>query len=104
MLISYLFLLRPLVENLDTRILDFIDLVRIQSLNLPNYKLTEQKNILKNYVKLKLESMKYFLQTYKEYCDIIGYNSFELNYIDLLIKDPSSLPTDLSPYSFQKRM
>lgn len=105
MLISYLFLLRPLVENLDTRILDFIDLVRIQNEELPNYKLTEQKNIIiKNYVELKLESMEYFLQTYKEYCDIIGYNSYELNHIDDLLKDPSSLPTDLSPYSFQKRM
>ena len=97
MLLSYFLLLRPPVGNLDLSIAEYVDKVRIEILHLQKFKpVSRQDMIITNFTKLKIKSMKFFLMTYKEYCDKIGYHSYFLDYITLLIKDPSKLPSNIS--------
>jgi hypothetical protein len=97
----YFFLSRPNLGNLEPDILYLIDKFRTETLHLEkDHPKHADDSIKKDYIRLNLDSIKFFLDTYKEYCSENGYNSSYIDLIDVLLTNPKSLPPGLSYYSY----
>ena len=75
MLISYLSLLKPPVTNLDLEIGNLGDYITQLSSNLKHNPETEIEKKRHRHQNLLLNTTRLFIDTYREYCSKVGYES-----------------------------